>query len=86
MKKLTPLGHLGLIVVVGVVAGAVGNWILRPSQRSRALDKTIKWEALEGEEGSDLQRLETPQGWIVENVDGYMVVVDDAEHEWLKDE
>ena len=86
MRKLTPRGRLVLIAAVGVLVGVAGKYLVDPSPRARTSSKTLQWEALEGEEGSDLNRVQTPNGWIVENVDGYMVVLDDPEHEWLKDE
>jgi len=83
---MTPLGQLALTVVVGVAVGGVGTLVLNQRSNPRASEKTLKWEMLEGEEGSDLNRVQTPEGWLVENSDGYLVVVKDPEHEWLKDE
>jgi hypothetical protein len=83
MTKMTPLGRLVCTVVVGVVVGAVGMLLLLPQEKPRTNSNPLKWEYLEGVEGTDLQRLQTPQGWIVEGADGYLVVMDDPEHEWL---
>lgn len=82
---LKPMGRLVLTVVVGVVVGAVGTLLSSTSRRSQT-EKTLKWEALEGEEGSDLQRTPTPEGWIVENTDGYLLHVPDSEHKWLAEQ
>ena len=86
MKKLKPLGQLALSVAVGVAVGVAGTIVLKPSQKLGTMDKTILWEGLEGEEGSDLQRLWTPDGWLIENSDGYLVIVADPEHGWLESE
>lgn len=85
---LKPLGRLVLTVAVGVVVGAVGHGLLSHPAREREKDeeKILSWEHLEGDEGSDLQRTRTPEGWIVENADGYLLHVPDSEHEWLEDE
>lgn len=84
--RVKPLGRLVLIVAVGVVVGAVGQKILGSQTTRSSSDKTLKWEHLEGEEGSDLTRTRTPQGWIVENADGYLLNVLDPDHKWLADE
>lgn len=83
MKKLTPRGRTALAVAVGVLVAIVGTKILEPSPVLRKTDKILKWEALEGKDGTDLQRLSLPKGWIVEGADGYLIVIDDPEHEWL---
>jgi len=80
--KLTPSGLALLAVAVGVIVGAAGSTPL-VSKPPKTLERTIQWEFLEGEEGSDLMRLRTPDGWLVENADGFLVLVDDPEHEWL---
>lgn len=83
MKSLTLLGQVVLTVVVGVTAGAVGSRL----QNTRPLDeKKIEWEHLEGVEGSDLQRIKLPNGWLVENADGFLAVVVDFEHKWLEED
>jgi hypothetical protein len=78
-----------LLVAAAVVAAVAGTWILSPTSSkasSKAKDKTLQWEYLRGESGTDLQRLKTPQGWIVEGADGYLVVMSDPDHEWLADD
>jgi hypothetical protein len=85
MTRLKPLGRLALIVAVGVAVGAVGQSFLQSPSKAEE-EKTLKWEHLEGEEGSDLQRTRTPSGWVVENADGYLLNVYDPEHKWLEDE
>lgn len=82
--RMKPLGRLVLIAAVGVAVGAAGQRFLRhPSRTAR---KTIQWEMLEGNAGSDLNRSRTPNGWIVESPDGYLLNVVDPEHKWLADE
>lgn len=78
--------HLG-IVVAGVFV--VGAWLIvtsAPKNETRKTEKTIRWEHLKGEEGSDLQRLRLPYGWLVENEDGVLTEVSDPEHRWLDDQ
>jgi len=76
---------LGIAAVAVVVA--FGAWLISPSSgQSDRTGKTIEWEYLEGQEGSDLQRLQLPKGWLVENADGYLVVVNDPDHRWLRHE
>lgn len=87
--RLKPLGRLVLTVAVGVVVGVAGQALLSHPvlpERRRQTPKKLQWEHLEGEEGSDLTRVRTPSGWIVENVDGYLLLVPDPDHEWLEDE
>jgi hypothetical protein len=77
-----PVGLLALSVAAGVAVGFAGSSLMRfrsvPHQ-----NKTVVWEALEGHEGSDLQRTKTPSGWVVESPDGFMLAVFDPEHKWL---
>jgi len=84
MVRLKRLGRSALAVAAGVTVAIVGSLLLSPTSPPRTSEKTVQWEHLGGQEGSDLQRLEIPQGWIVEGMDGYLVIVDDPNHEWLK--
>ena len=83
MAKLTPRRRTILAVVAGVAVAGVVTLISRHQTRLAA-DRTIRWDYLEGEEGSDLQRLRVPEGWLVENCDGCLVIVNDPGHEWLR--
>ena len=85
MERTLTLGRMALAVVVGVLVGVVGGNLGWSLSKPRPTSKTVQWEYLEAEDGTDLQRLEIPTGWIVEGADGYLVVVPDAEKTWLSD-
>lgn len=85
--KLTKAGRrvVQVAVAAAVAVGVIllGN-LLQPHQpRHQHLGRSIDWEMLESDEGSDLNRLETPHGWVVENTDGYMLFIPDHDKEWL---
>ena len=85
--KLTKAGKRAVQTAV-VAAVAVGAILLgSPPQllqpRHQRLGRPIDWEMLESKEGTDLNRLETPHGWVVENTDGYLLFIPDFEKEWL---
>lgn len=81
--KLNRRGRLGIVAVAAACVGIAMSNLASPSQRPAGLhDHVIEWDYLEGEEGSDLNRLETPEGWVVENADGYLLFIPDKEKKW----
>lgn len=83
--RLTQMGRLVLTVAVGVFAGLAAQH-LQATGTSPQTDKTLKWEYLDGENGGDLLRAETPNGWICESDEGFVVYVDDPHKKWLPDD
>lgn len=84
-KKLmwTTLGAMVATTVIVVAAALDAGRRLQGQESTR--DKSAKWEYVDGVDGSNLQRLETPLGWIVEGEDdNYMIFVPDPEKKWLK--
>lgn len=87
MIKLTKPGILALILLVGTVGALVGQSLLPHHHSPQSQNRKIVWEHLDGENGANLQRLETPLGWLIqEDTDSYLVYILDPDKEWLKDE
>ena len=92
--KLTQAGKQALrcAALAAVTVLVTASYLsLTERQRLRRLqrlqnEKRVEWEYLEGTEGADLQRAETPHGWLVEGVDGYLVYVPDHKKKWLDEE
>ena len=86
MKPTLFAKRLVTTVVVGAFAALVFLGPLGSKLRVSKESKKLEWEYLESEKGMDLNRLRLPSGWLVECDEGYMVVIEDPGHEWLKDE
>ena len=85
-QRLTKKGAALVAAAVTSIGFAVGRMtadepLLRPTR-----DLVIDWDYLEGHDGSDLMRLETPKGWVVENADGYLLFIPDESKEWLSNQ
>lgn len=83
--KMKLRGQLTILVAVGAIVAGVVGCLIGPKNPKMQEDKVLRWESLDGDNGSDLQRTPTPTGWLVENADGYLMVIQDPDHKWLKD-
>lgn len=70
---------------VAVVAVGAVNRLLAQQSPIMIKNKTANWEFIMGDDGTDLRRTELPNGWLVESENGFLVVIEDKDKNWLKD-
>lgn len=89
MRILRIAASLGRELVTASVTAVVviaGLHLLAETPKTAAStdDQQIVWQHLDGgESGTSLQRVELPDGWLVEGADGYLITVKDDDKEWL---
>ena len=85
--KLTTPGKRALRIaalsVASVLVTAIFANLVKSHHSCSSQDKHAKWEYIDCEDGTDLLRLETPGGWVVEGADGYLIYVPDPSKSWL---